>query len=109
MLELNMSKARRRILILLWATLFSLVVADGVITEFVISQHLARESNPFLAEWVGDRGFLVLKAGGAALAIFILRDVSKRHYRLALTSTCVFVLVYTAIVFWNLSVYLLES
>jgi hypothetical protein len=107
--KLTMSKAKRCDLMLLWGSLFTLVVADGVITEFLISRRFAWESNPFLAGLVGDSGFLALKAFGATLAILILWDVSKRHYRIALAITCFFVFIYAVIVFWNLFVFYLGS
>ncbi|MFC1924095.1 DUF5658 family protein [Chloroflexota bacterium] len=106
---IDKERAQRRTLMLLWGTLFSLVVADGVITDFVVSQRLAWESNPFLADWVGENGFLALKALGSLLAILILRDISRRHYRVALTVTCFFVFLYTLVVFWNVLVYFLGS
>jgi len=101
-------RAKRHVLLLLWGALFSLVVADGLITEFLISQRLAWESNPFLADLVGESGFLVLKFLGATLAVFILWDISRRHRWIALAATCFFVFIYTLIVFWNLFVLFLE-
>jgi hypothetical protein len=92
---------------LLWICLFMLVVADGVVTEHLIAQRFAWEFNPLLANWVGDNGFLLLKAAGSLLAIFILWDISKRSYRTALIASACLVLVYTIIVYWNLALYLI--
>ena len=91
----------------LWACLFILVVADGVVTEYLIAQRFAWEFNPLLTVWVGDSGFLLLKAVGSLVAIFILWDISKRSYRTALIASSCLVLLYTVIVFWNLSLYLI--
>lgn len=103
--ELAMDKARSRNLIVLWGCLFSLVVADGLLTEFLVNQGIAWESNPFLAGLVGESSFLILKILGAGLAILILRDVSRRHHRIALSFTCFFVLIYSIIVYWNILVF----
>lgn len=104
-----MEKARHRNLIMLWGCLFSLVVADGIITQFLINQGLAWELNPFLVDLVGKSGFLALKSVGAGLAILILMNVSSRHYRLALGFTCFFVSMYTIIVYWNILVFFMGS
>jgi len=104
-IEVITDKERRRILLLLWGVLFSLVIADGVITEFLIAQDLAWESNPLLVDLIGSRGFLILKILGAGIAILILEDVSNRHCRLALAVTCLGVLIYTAIVYWNIALF----
>ena len=100
-------RAKRRVLLLLWGALFSLVIADGLITEYLVSQRLAWESNPFLADLVGESGFLVLKFLGATVAVFMLWDISRRHRRIALAFTGFFVFIYTLIVFWNLFVFFL--
>lgn len=100
-------RVQQRIFLLLWGCLFTLIVADGLITEFLIAQRLAWESNPFLVDLVGESSFLVFKILGAALAILILRDVSRQHHRTALSFTCFFVFIYTVIVFWNIMVFFL--
>ena len=105
--ELAIIKERHRLLILLWGALFSLVVADGLITEFLIAEGFAWELNPFLADLIGGSKFLILKILGAILAILILRDVSRKHHRIALAATCFFLFIYTLIVFWNIGVFLL--
>jgi hypothetical protein len=93
--------------VLLWASLFVLVVSDGIVTQYLIAQRFAWEWNPLLTFWVGDSGFLLLKSVGSLLAIFILWDISKRSYRIALAASCCLVLLYTVIVLWNLSLYLI--
>ncbi len=47
--------------------LFAAVVADGLITKFLVHIGLAREANPFLSYWVGQDAFLVFKLVGAFL------------------------------------------
>lgn len=92
---------------LLLYTLIGLVVSDGLITEFLVKNRFASEGNPFLEQWVGGDYFLVIKAAGAILAALILWDIGKRHQRLSTVATFCFLITYTAIIFWNLSVYFL--
>lgn len=96
-------RVQKRDFIMLWISLFALVLADGIVTEYLIAHGLASEGNQILAPLVGTSMFLPLKAAGAALAIFILWDISKFHSRIALVASCCFVAVYSAIVFWNVS------
>jgi O-antigen ligase len=88
-------------------TLIGLVVADGLITEFLVKSRFASEGNPFLEQWVGGNYFLVLKAAGAILAALVLWNIGKRSPKLAAVATLCFLIIYTAIIFWNLSVYFL--
>jgi hypothetical protein len=87
--------------------LIGLVVADGLITEFLVENRFASEGNPFLERWVGSDAFLILKTAGAILAALILWDIGRRYPRLATVAASIFVLGYAVIVFWNVSVYFL--
>jgi hypothetical protein len=102
------SPENRRIRLLL-GTLIALVISDGLITVFLISQGFAREGNPFLQNLVGDRSFLLIKIVGALVAGLILWDIHKKRPRMALISTVSFVILYTLIVFWNSSILFLGS
>lgn len=95
------TRTERHNLIMLWGSLFALVLSDGIVTEYLVAQRIAFEWNPLLANWVGNSGFLLIKAIGAILAILVLWDISKRNYRLALAASCCFVALYIVIVFWN--------
>ena len=88
----------------LLGALIALVVLDGVISYFGVSQGLAREGNPFLQTLVGERNFMLIKAAGAMLGAFILWDIHKTRPRMALISSYCFVGLYTGIVAWNLAV-----
>ena len=101
--------ARSRQIKILLVTLFALVVSDGLITEFLVKQRYAWESNPFLQAWVGDDAFLAIKAVGALLAVLGLSNISKRNYKLSLICTSCFVVLYTVIIFWNLFVFTVAS
>lgn len=94
---------------IIWSKLKYLLIAlillnvlDAVLTERLIKLDIARESNPFLFGIVGEPAFIVLKVVGVLLCGLILWDIYRRHRRLALTSTSVFVAVYGGIVLWNL-------
>ena len=86
-------------------TLISLVIADGLITQFLVKEGLAREGNPFLQSIVGEHTFLIVKVLGAFVCAYLLWDIYKRWAKLALISTSCLVLCYGAIVIWNLSVF----
>ena len=85
-------------------TLFGLIVADGLITQFLVTNGHASEVNPFLQAWVGQDLFLAIKISGAFLATLLLwikyNAKTKSVYRI----TAVFLSFYTSIVFWNLFV-----
>ncbi len=83
-------------------SLFAAVVADGLITKFLIHNGLAWEANPFLSYWVGRDAFLALKVVGSFLGTVYLFFMYKRHPRLAMGISAFFLTVYTIIIFWNL-------
>ena len=82
--------------------MFALVVADGLITNFLMTHGLGREWNPFLQTLVGGEPFLLLKVGGAFLSALILWDIYKKRPQMAAISSLCVVVVYTGIVYWNL-------
>ena len=53
-------------------TLFSLIVADGLITQFLVTNGKAIEGNLFLQAWVGQEMFLAIKVSGAFLITLFL-------------------------------------
>ncbi|MFC2013530.1 DUF5658 family protein [Chloroflexota bacterium] len=81
------------------------VILDGLLTYFLVGSGLAREGNPLLSPIVGEGTFLVLKVVGAILCVLILWDIHRRSPKLALIATPCFVVVYSAIVTWNLSIF----
>ena len=98
----RVEKTKSRNLTSLWGVLFALIVADGVITEFAINNDVGYEANPFLADMLDSPSFFLFKLLGAVLVILFLRNVSKKHYKVGLTSSCIAVLLYVIVVFWNL-------
>jgi hypothetical protein len=102
-----LSKASRKKMIYLLIILVSLVVLDGLLTEYLIPGGMVREANPFLEPLVGQTGFMILKIVGALLCAFILWDVYRRFPRVAVITTWIAVAGYFAIVLWNTSLILL--
>jgi len=89
--------------------LFCIVVVDGLITRFLVAGGHALEANPFLKVWVDHDLFLAIKVSGAFLATLLLWATYGVKPRLVYTITVVFLVLYTAIVFWNLSVFLFAA
>ena len=85
--------------------LFGLVVADGLLTQFLVTNGHALEVNPFLQSWVGKDLFLALKIIGAFSCTLLLW--MKYHVKPRLVSVIAtgFLAFYTSIVLWNLLVF----
>ncbi len=98
--------ARLRRIEYLLGTLLSLVVADGIISQFLIKTGLGREGNPFLRVLVTENDFLIIKMCSAILCVLILWNIARRLPRLIFIFSACFVGLYTAILFWNIAVFL---
>ena len=94
-----------RIRILL-GSLFAAVVADGVITRFLVHNGFAREGNPFLKYWVLEDEFLSIKILAGLLALLYLWSIHRRNPKLSICFSSIFLVGYTLIVFWNLLIIL---
>ena len=81
------------------------IVTDGLATYILVELGLAREGNPLLLRVLNEGSFLALKVVSAILCVLILWDVYRRYPKVALWSTSCFVVVYGAIVAWNLSIF----
>ena len=90
----------------LLGTLLSLVVADGLISQFLIKSGLGHEGNPLLKVLVMENDFLIIKMCGAILCVIILWNIARRLPRLIFIFSTCFVGLYTAILFWNIAVFL---
>lgn len=95
------SKIRRARYLL--CLLFSLVVADGIISNFIVQSGLGREGNPFIQSIVGQTSFIFLKFSAAFVSALILWKVQRQHTRLGLVSIIFFIILYTVILWWNLT------
>ena len=89
--------------------LVCLVIADGLITKHVVEEGLAREGNVLLQPIVDQSHFVLVKAVGAVACALILRDIYTRWAKVALVSTSLLVLGYSAIVLWNVSIHATPS
>jgi len=89
--------------------LFCIIVADGLITQFLVTGGHGSEVNPFLSVWVGQGWFLAIKVSGAFLATLLLWINYNVKPRLVYTITVVALASYTIIVFWNLFVFLFTA
>ena len=89
-------------------TLFIVIVADGLITQFLVSGGQGLEANPFLQAWVSQNIFLAIKISGAFLISLFLWVKYNSKPKLIYSITAVFLAVYTGIVLWNLLVYLVS-
>ena len=90
-----------RIRILLGA-LFAAIVADGIITRFLVHKGFAQEGNPFLSQWVGKDAFLAFKLVGGFLVSICLYLIYKRHPKLSIYCSILFLAGYAFIILWNL-------
>jgi len=93
------SNYKIRILI---GSLFAAVVADGIITKYLIENGFAREGNPLLTYWVVDDKFLLIKVLGGLLVALILWNINRRHPRLSIYLSSLFLAGYVFIIIWNL-------
>ena len=98
--------ARSRLLKLLLITMVALVVADGIISMFLVAQGLGHEGNPLLRAWIRNDAFLGIKLAGGLLAAFLLWNISKRYPRLSFAVTICAVMFYTVLVFWSIFIFL---
>ena len=89
--------------------LFALIVADGILTNFLIMQELGQEWNPFLKTLVGSEQFLLIKVCGALLVIIIMWEIYKKRPGMAVISSLCFLMLYTGIVYWNSFAFLLTG
>jgi hypothetical protein len=80
-----------------------LVIADGVMTEFDIGSGFGYEANPFMLIFLSTGKLMWIKIIGALLSALILWDIHRRHQRIALVTSMIFISIYTIIVSWNIA------
>ncbi len=82
--------------------LFGLIVADGILSDFLVSHNMGWEWNPLLKSMVAGEHFMLVKVCGAILVITLMWNIyRKRPYMAVISSLCSLVF-YTAIIYWNL-------
>jgi len=101
--------ANRRFFLLMLVLLVGVVVADGVVTRFLITHQLGLEANPFLKVWIKNDLLLLIKLVGATLAALILWIVYQRKPMLAWITTSIFIAIYALLVLWNITVYYIAT
>ena len=89
----------------LLGTLIALVISDGLITQFLVSNGLGHEGNPLLSPLVGDWYFIAIKVFGAFLCALILWDIYKKWSKLGAIVIPFSVILYTGIIYWNIFVF----
>ena len=90
-------------------TLFGIIVADGLISQFLVTGGYGSEGNPLLTPWVGVDGFLSIKIAGAFLITLFLWIKYNASPRFVYGVTVVALAFYTAIVCWNLFAFVLTA
>jgi hypothetical protein len=88
-------------------TLFGIIVADGLISQFLVTAGYGSEGNLFLMSMVGSRAFLDIKISGAFLATLFLWIKYNANPKLVNTVAVTALVLYTAIVSWNLLAFVL--
>ena len=86
--------------------LFAAIVADGVLTHFLVTGGYGPEANPLLQSLVGTESFLPIKISGGFLATAFLWIKYNAAPKRVHTVIVVALAFYTVIVYWNLLVYL---
>jgi hypothetical protein len=86
--------------------LFGIIVADGLISQFLVTGGYGSEGNPLLMSWVGRESFLAIKIAAAFLVTLFLWTKYNANPRLVYTVAVVALGFYTIIVYWNLFVFL---
>ncbi len=83
-------------------TLFWAIVADGMLSEFIVSRNLGREWNPLLKTLIGGEQFMLIKVCGALLVMILIWNIYRKRPGMAAISSLCSLVFYTAIVYWNL-------
>jgi hypothetical protein len=89
----------------LLALLAALVVADGLISQFLVTTGLGRESNPFLLPLMSNGSFIIIKVAGGLSSALLLWYIYRRHPKLGIATAVFFVGLYAGILWWNLAVF----
>ncbi len=101
------TESSRKKMFALLGCLIGLIILDGILTEILLAMGLAWESNPILAPMIGDFAFMALKVVGAVLCALLLWDIYRHWPKVGVISTWCAVYIYSGIVVWNASLFLL--
>jgi len=86
--------------------LLASIVVDGLLTQFLVTGGYGVETNPLLQSLVDQEAFLHIKISGGFLATSFLWIKYNAAPKRVHTVIVVALAFYTAIVYWNLFVYL---
>ena len=86
--------------------LFAAIVVDGLLTQFLVTGGYGSETNPLLQSLVGQESFLPIKISGGFFATSFLWIKYNAAPKRVHTVIVVALAFYTAIVYWNLFVFL---
>jgi hypothetical protein len=89
--------------------LFGIIVADGLLSQFLVTGGYGLESNPLLMSLVGGESFLAIKISAAFLATLLLWIKYNARPKLVYTIAVVALGLYTTIVYWNVFVFVLAA
>lgn len=89
--------------------LLGLVVVDGLLSNFIVQMGVGQEGNPFIRSIVGQTSFISIKLLAALIGGLLLWRVFIRHPKLGLVSIIFFVVLYTAILWWNLAIFFIAQ
>ena len=89
--------------------LVSLILSDGVFTEFVINSGMGWESNPFMSGLLSTGHFMLVKITGSLLVALLLVNIYRHQPKMAAVASWLFVLFYTGVVYWNLGSVLIAA
>jgi len=99
----------RHFFLLLLVFLVALVLADGVVTRFLVNNGLGSEANPFLKMWVKSDLLFVIKLVGASLAALILWTLYRTKPKMAWITASIFVGAYALVIIWNIIVFYIAT
>ena len=86
----------------LLGVLFSLSIADGLVTRFIITEGLGSEGNFWLAGLANSDALIAVKLVATLLVVYLLWQIHYRKPKLVLGFIIAMVCWYTLIVFWNI-------
>jgi len=89
--------------------LFCIIVADGILTQFLVTGGYGLEANPLMAPLVGGESFISIKISAAFLATLFLWIKYNTRPRFVYTIAVVALGLYTTIVYWNLFAFALAA
>ena len=89
--------------------LFGLIVADGILSDFLVSYNLGWEWNPLLKNTIGSDQFMLIKVCGALLVILLLWNIYRKRPGVAVISSLCSLVFYIAIIYWNLFAFAISS